>query len=169
MYTKHPLGSTAILDGLFSVAELADRPSALKPETPVPAKIIMVPFGHTLRMRLLSVSAMKTLPVVVSTATSTGFCKVAEVAGPPSSMELSTSVPATVVIVPFDHTLRMRWLKASAMKMLPVVESTATPSGLCKVAEVAGPPSPLKPPDVPLPAQVMMVPFGHTWRMRWLL
>jgi hypothetical protein len=59
----------------------------------------------------------------------------------------------------------MRWFQVSAMKMFPVVESTATPYGLYKLVEVAGPPSPLKLGN-PLPAKVIMVPFDHTLRMR---
>lgn len=59
---------------------------------------------------------------------------------------------------------RMRFL-LSVMNKLPPL-STATPSGLSRLALVAGPPSPLKP-RVPVPANVAIMPvFAATRRMR---
>jgi hypothetical protein len=50
----------------------AAPPSPLKPWVPLPATVEMMPLGETLRMRLLSISAMKRLPAL-STATPLGL------------------------------------------------------------------------------------------------
>ena len=63
---------------------------------------------------------------------------------------------------------RMRLLPPSAMYTLPAA-SSATPVGLCSVANVACPPSPLNE-LVPVPAIVEITPVDLvTRRMRWLL
>src|SRR5262245_16369875 len=102
----------------------------------------------------------------VSTATPAGPESCAEVAGPPSPLKPNCPLPATVLINPFGVTLRTRWLAASEMNRSPNV-STATPAGPESCAEAAGPPSPLKP-NCPLPATVLINPFGVTLRTRWL-
>jgi hypothetical protein len=108
--------------GLCKVAEVAGPPSPLKPpDVPLPAQVMMVPFGHTWRMRWFLESAIKMLPVVESTATPYGLCKAADVASPPSPLMPYEPVPATVVIVPFGHTLRMQWLDESAIMILPLL------------------------------------------------
>ena len=62
-------------------------------------------------------------------------------------------------------TFRMRLLRMSAMYRLPA-PSTATSYGSDSWAEVASPPSPLKP-DAPLPATVLITPAAVILRMRW--
>src|SRR5947199_199911 len=59
-------------------------------------------------------------------------------------------------MIPAGVTFRIRLLPKSAMKRFPD-PSTATPDGPASRADVAGPPSPLKP-DVPLPATVVIKP-----------
>src|SRR4051794_33127342 len=61
-------------------------------------------------------------------------------------------------MIPDVLTFRMRELSVSAMKMLPWA-STATVRGLVSRAEVAGPPSPLKP-SLELPAMVLIAGGG---------
>ena len=63
-------------------------------------------------------------------------------------------VPAKVLITPAGVTMRMRLLEVSAMYQLPV-ESTAMPEGEYSCAAVAGPPSPPKYGEAPLPAMVV--------------
>src|ERR1039457_3865884 len=159
-----PALSTATSLGWFSSAAVAGPPSPLKPAVPLPATVLIVPAAVTFRMRLLP-SAMKRLPAL-STAMPAGWNSSAEVAGPPSPLKPAVPLPATVLIVPAAVTFRMRLLVSSAMKRLPAL-STATPSGSRSSAEVAGPPSPLKP-RVPLPATVLIAPAGATFRMRAL-
>ncbi len=65
----------------------------------------------------------------------------AEVAAPPSPEYPATPVPAMVVMVPPEVTLRIRLLFESAMYRLPE-GSMATPRGPLIAALVAGPPSP---------------------------
>ena len=80
----------------------------------------------------------------------------------------------TVEIVPAGVTSRMALLKVSAMKRSPAW-SRATPCGLFSRADVAGPPSPLKPPSPPeawsaatFPATVVITPLVETRRMTLL-
>ena len=75
-------------------------------------------------------------------------------------------VPATVVIVPSDPTLRTLWLNVSAMSK-PLAWSTAMANGKASFAPVADPPSPLKPAE-PSPATVEITPAVDTFRMRLL-
>ena len=98
------------------------------------------------------------------TATPVGLCSLASVAGPPSPANPATPLPATVVIVPSGSMRRMRWFPASAMNTLPSW-SSATPVGYCRLAAVAGPPSPRNE-GMPLPAIVVIVPSGVTRRIR---
>ena len=66
-------------------------------------------------------------------------------AGPPSPKEPPEPVPATVTMVPVAFvTSRTRLLLESAMKTSPAA-SSATPLGVFRVADVAGPQSPLEP------------------------
>ena len=88
----------------------------------------------------------------------------AAVADPPSPEYPAVPLPATVVIVPPADTLRMRWLPTSTIRKPPSGVG-AIPKGIERFAEVAGPPSPLKP-CVPLPAIVVITPDGETFRTR---
>ena len=63
-----------------------------------------------------------------STATLDGPLSWAAVAGPPSPLKPPIPSPATVLMIPAELTLRMRWLKVSAMNRLPA-PSTATSDG----------------------------------------
>jgi len=79
-------------------------------------------------------------------------------------------LPATVVMVPPGVTLRIRMFPRSAMNRFPAA-STATATGANNSADVAGPPSPEKPPmpscaPKPLPATVVMMPLVDTLRTR---
>jgi hypothetical protein len=65
-------------------------------------------------MRLLPVSAMRTLPAI-STATLRGAESDAEGAGPPSPANAALPLPAIVEITPAAVTFRIRLLKVSAM------------------------------------------------------
>src|SRR3569833_1965998 len=90
-----------------------------------------------------------------SRATSTGLMRLAALAGPPSPSR-EVVPPATVVMMPPVVTLRTRPADASAMYKVPEL-STTMPCGLCSVAEVAGPPSPMLLLGAP-PAYVVMMP-----------
>ena len=167
---RFPVVPTANPAGLHSRATAAGPLSPLKPGSPVPAKVVMVPEGSTRRMRLFPKSAMKRLPAA-STATSEGRFNCASAAGPSSPISSGPKSilpgPAKVVMVPEGSTRRIRLFQVSAMNRLPA-PSTATPSGTFNCASAAGPLSPLKP-GSPVPAKVVMVPEGSTRRMRWLV
>src|SRR5436190_11006419 len=74
--------------------------------------------GLTLRIREFSVSAIRNPPSGVD-ATHRGPNSEARVGGPPSPKDPTTPLPATVLIVPLAETLRMRWLRRSAMRKPP--------------------------------------------------
>ncbi len=80
----------------------------------VPAYVLIIPPGVTLRIRALPASAMYTFPAA-STAMSAGVSSRAAVAAPPSPVRPAVPVPAKVVITPAAETLRTRWLPRSAM------------------------------------------------------
>src|ERR1700677_4566817 len=69
----------------------------------------------------------------------------------------ASPVPSMVVITPAGVTLRIRLLDVSAIYQLPL-ESTTIPDGEYSCADVAGPPSPPKPGEFPLPAIVVTGP-----------
>jgi hypothetical protein len=100
--------------GKLSSAFRAGPLSPAKPLTPLPARVVMIPWVSTLRTRMLDASAMYKLPER-STATPLAARKEALVAGPPSPPKPELSLPATVVIVPVASTLRIRLLDMSAM------------------------------------------------------
>src|SRR5256885_16956012 len=77
-----PVGLTAIEDGAASTADV-----------PSPATVVIVPFGETLRTRLLPLSAMYTLPAV-SNARPVGRVRSADAAGPPSPPHAARARPA---------------------------------------------------------------------------
>src|SRR5207244_2835086 len=113
------------------------------------------------------VSAIRKPPSAVA-ATPTGPNSLAAVAGPPSPVEPElVSVPATVVIVPPGETRRIAWLEVSAIRKPPSAVA-ATPSGKLSLAAVAGPPSPVEPDTVSVPATRVIVPAGETRRIAWL-
>jgi hypothetical protein len=109
-----PSASTTTPWGLFSSALVATPPSSENPGIPVPATVVMMPVASTRRMRLLVVSAMKTLPSA-SAATPKGLYSWALVATPPSPENPGVPIPATVVMMPVASTRRMALLPRSAM------------------------------------------------------
>ncbi len=113
------------------------------------------------RMRLLSSSAINTLPLG-RTDTADGLARKAEVAGPPSPPTLGgPGAPAIVAIVPAGETWRITSLSVSAIRKPPPARATAW-SGSFSCAVVAGPPSPLNPGCPGVPATVVNVPDGET-------
>src|SRR2546430_2859727 len=143
---------------------------------PVPAYVLIIwvaastrrSWGYNSRL-----PDMKRFPVV-STATPEGFDKGAEVAGPPSPLLPNVPLPAMVVMIPVAaSTRRILILLESAIKTFPAL-STATADGLLNSADVAGPPSPLKPPPQQLPWWPFPATVVITWvaastrRIRWL-
>src|SRR5205814_247916 len=68
-------------------------------------------------------SAKKILPEE-SMAIPLGESSEARVARPPSPDDPFVPLPATVLIVPFESILRMRWLLKSLMKRLPAESTT---------------------------------------------
>ena len=92
-----------------SEAAEAGPPSPDGRDEPVPAIVVIVPAAETLRIRLFSASLMTKPPSGVG-STSVGEFSEAAVAGPPSPENADLPLPATVVIVPFAATLRMRSL-----------------------------------------------------------
>jgi hypothetical protein len=127
----------------------------------------MRPSRPTRRTRSLRESAIRTSPPG-PTATPLGEASRPFVARPPSPLK-SWSVPATVEIVPFGETRRIRWFPVSAMTN-PPSGIVATPDGPSSDAAAAGPPSPSpsswSPRWTPLPAAVVIVPSGATRRTR---
>ena len=142
IYTM-PAVSTATPRGPPSIASVPAPPSPLKPCSPLPATVIMMPVlaVHS-RIRLLLSSAMYTLPTA-SVVTPHGLWSAALTPTPPSPLKPGTPLPAIVVMIPvlFVHR-RTRLLPKSAMYALPTA-STATPFGVRSFALVAAPPSPL--------------------------
>src|SRR5215471_12288771 len=108
---------------------MGGHPGAL----PLPATVVIVPSGETLRTRTLAESAMNRFPAV-SMATLVGKESAALMAGPlsPSGRHVDgpehrgPPTPATVVMVPSLETLRTRLAPVSAMYKLPA-ESAANP------------------------------------------
>src|SRR5262245_11322821 len=136
-------GASETPSTLLSAAPSAGPPSPEKPAVPLPATVVIVPVGETRRTRLLLESAIRKPPSAV-TDTAFGDHSRAAVAGPPSPEKPSVPLPATVVIVPVDETLRIRLLIASAIRN-PPSRVAATATGRSSLALVAGPPSPEKP------------------------
>lgn len=130
---------------------------------PVPARVVVVPVGEIILMRLLPVSATKTMPAG-ETAMPWGLLSM-EAVPSPSDMA-AAPVPATVVVAPVAVTLRTRWFPASATYTSPELGSQARPKGLEKLA-----PSPVPSPQAapPLPASVLVTPLSVcTCLMTWL-
>ena len=151
-----------------TLALVAGPPSPLYPYPPLPASVVMMPVpAATRRTRRPIESAMITFPLG-STASATGYCRLALVAAPPSPLDADTPLPANVVMTPVTpSTLRTRLLSLSAISTRPP-SPTATPEGKRRRALVAAPPSPLNPND-PLPASVVTIPVAASiLRMRWL-
>ena len=162
-----PLPSSATPETIERLALVAGPPSPEKPDAPVPASVVMIPLpAATRRIRFPKASAMSTLPAG-STASATGYDRLALVAAPPSPPD--PPFPANVVMTPVaPSTLRTRLLSLSAISTWPPKATTAAPDGKRKRALVAGPPSPLNPND-PLPASVEMAPVAASIRRtRWL-
>src|SRR5579862_2347220 len=96
-----------MLAGSLSCAQVAGPPSPEKQQfAPLPATVVMIPSGETLRIWVLnSQSAIDRLPAP-STATPTGSIAAAE-AGPPSELlNHSDPPPAAVAMIPLVETLR---------------------------------------------------------------
>src|SRR5262249_57417908 len=115
-------------------------PASRRDGEPPPATVVMILLEEILRMRALPVSALKRFPAL-STATALGPVNCALMAGPPSPEDPGEPLPASVVMIPSEETLRMRGFSESAKKRFPA-PSTATPSGRDNWALMAGPPSP---------------------------
>src|SRR5436189_1417303 len=163
---RFPALSTATLSGPDSAAEVAGPPSPLKPIVPLPATVVMTCVAASIRrIRLFIESAMNRFPAL-STATPCGSFNCDAAAGPPSPLKLYVPLPATVVITWVDGSVRrILKLKLSAINRLPALPS-AMPLGAFNSAEVASPPSPLKP-GVPSPAIVVITPVAaSTLRIR---
>jgi hypothetical protein len=112
-------------------------------------------------MRFALVSATKRLPDE-STAMPTGEEKL-EFVPITLSAEKVEPFPAKVVVFPDGVILRMTLLPVSATKIFPS-QSTAIPCGELKDADV--PIALLVYDAVPLPAKVLVLPFGVTLRIR---
>ena len=82
---KPPSGSEATPCGAASCALVAGPPSPKEPADPVPATVVIVPSAATLRMQLLSASAIRKPPSGVR-ASPCGWFSWAAVAGPPSPL-----------------------------------------------------------------------------------
>ena len=162
---KLPSASATTLCGSCRLAAVAGPPSPLKPDTPFPATVVIVPSADTFLIRSLSISAIRKPPSAVG-ATANGMDSRASIAGPPSPANPSTPLPATVVIVPDGETLLTRWLLVSGIRKPPSGSGT-TLLGLLIWALVARPPSPPKP-GRPVPATVVMIPSAEILRMRLL-
>src|SRR5918996_1707892 len=80
---KAPFSFSDTRPGQFSCAARAGPPSPEYPATPVPATVVIVPEGSTLRIRWLLISEMKMLDEE-SIAIPVGLDSMAAVAGPPS-------------------------------------------------------------------------------------
>src|SRR5579883_321353 len=150
-------------------ATVAGNPS---PETwqqrALPANVVIVPEGSTLRTTWLDVSAMYRLPLP-SSAMPCGVNRSALVAAAPSPAYPAKPVPATVVIVPSAATLRIRLLLVSAMYVLPALSRT-TPHGALSQPSAAGPPSLRAPPTSVVSATLVafrmrFVPFSAMYRL----
>ena len=100
-----PLPSAATPDGLRNVASLIPTPLAKGVELPLPARVVTVPRGVILRMRLLPESATYTTPAE-STARPEGERKLAKVPCP--SAQVATPLPANVLVAPAGVSLLMR-------------------------------------------------------------
>jgi hypothetical protein len=122
-----PSGSVAMPRGAAICAAEASPPSPEKPNVPVPATVVIIPFGETRRIRWLLVSASTMLPSGSSATPCTRF-SCALVAGPPSPENPEEAVPATVVIRPSAVTRRTDGRNGSAKTKLPSGR-TAMPLG----------------------------------------
>src|ERR1017187_950223 len=123
--------------GLANCALVAGPPSPEKPGDPVPATLVIVPSGATLRMRWFQQSAMYKLPAL-STAMPCGLpLNWALVPGPPSPEKPGDPVPATRVNTPLVSILKMTGWSGLSKYTFPA-ESTATPHTWGIVTEVAG-------------------------------
>src|ERR1019366_7246980 len=156
-----PAASAATAFGPLNSAFAACEPSPAYPATPLPATVEIVPLTETFRTRLPPNSVTYRLPAA-SKAKPNGAFNCALAAAPPSPVDPAVPVPAKVVIVPVDATLRTRLLALSAIYTFPSL-STATPSGAFSCATGPLPASPPNPAE-PLPAMVEIVPFTAAFR-----
>src|SRR6266404_5481246 len=97
---RFPEASTATAAGWHSDAEVACPPSPEKPDFPLPATVVITPFGEILRIRWLNESAMKRFPEASGT-TAARLLKDAAVAGPPSPEDPARPLPATIRKTPW--------------------------------------------------------------------
>ena len=142
MYTLPTLSSTTP-NGPCSSAAVAGPPSPVVPSVPLPARVVMMPSGATLRTTKFPLSAMSRLPEA-STYRPVGSLSSAWEAGPLSPVYPAVPVPATVVMMPLVSTLRTTLNCTSEKYTLPD-RSVRTPHGAPTSAAVAGPPSPVSP------------------------
>ena len=134
-----PAADTVIPMGRFKVALVAGPPSPLCACKPVPAMVAMLPTTLMRRTRFAAFSTTKRF-LAASKTTANGPMRLALIARPPSP---PIPPPAMVLMTPEVATLRMRLFDLSAIIMAPEEASTVMPVGPFRVADVAGPPSPL--------------------------
>src|SRR5258706_16365288 len=102
-----PAESKVPADGSRREAAVAGPPIPVASALPLPATVVIIPLGVTLRIRRLDESAIYKLPRR-SNAIPTGYCSDALVAGPPSPENAGLPLPAKVEILPSPVTFRMR-------------------------------------------------------------
>ena len=162
--TTRPVLSMATPPGALSETPVA-APAKLHVAVAPPPATWLIVVVTTLRMQLLPVSAMNTLPLLLS-ATAPGALSVTVVAVPVNvHAVLPVPPPATWLIVVVT-TLRTQLLPVSAMKTLPLL-LTATPRGPASVTVVAVPENVHAVLPVPPPATWLTV-VPATLRMQLL-
>src|ERR1035438_6570248 len=102
-----PSESSARPVGPLSNADVAGPPSPPYPGPPVPAKVVITPWGEILRTTEFPESATYRSPEV-SGAIPTGPSSDASTAGPPSPEYPGRPFPAMVVTIPEDDIFRTR-------------------------------------------------------------
>src|SRR5262249_27669828 len=108
-----PFPSRATSVGPANCADVAGPPSPLKPTTPLPATLVMMPDGEITRIRWLTESATYRFPPELR-AMPSGPHNCAERAGPPSpfgapGVRQSGDTPAIVWISPSGVTFWIRF------------------------------------------------------------
>src|SRR5512139_3235054 len=110
--SSEPSGANAKPAAAYNVAAVAGPPSPLKPISPVPATVVMIPSGLIFRIR--EFDPKYNAPSLATTA-SIRYRNEACVAGPPSPQgfvdgEHALPFPAKVVMIPSEPTWRIRLL-----------------------------------------------------------
>ncbi len=145
---KFPSASNAIPRGSVNCARCDGPPSPLKPDVPVPATTVKVPFSSIRSNRWLFVSVKRTSPCE-STARPLTFSKETLVARRPSTD--SDAAPVVVSMIP-SRTRRTRPSPSSEIYTSPT-PAIATIRSNPRRASMAGPSSPSGPENEPVPAK----------------